>query len=120
MTGSAALALAQAHGIAVSLDGGDLILESRGAIPQEVRLAIRKAKADLVAFLARRDADQTGAVAGDELLEALRARGFVIRWRGDRGGTLPPLGDVVERRQAFFRRLLAWQAPSSLPVRTER
>jgi hypothetical protein len=112
MTASAALALAHAHGIAVSLDGSDLILESRGAIPDEVRLALRQAKADLVAAL--RHAKPERALTGDGLLEELRARGFVIEWRGDSGGATPPLRDVVEKHDAFFRRLLTWQDPRSL------
>ena len=94
--------------IAVSLDGGDLILESRGAIPDEVRLALRQAKADLVAAL--RQAKPERALTGDELLDALRRKGFVIT-RYD--GTMPPLRDVVAKHDAFFRRLLAWSSPTA-------
>ena len=113
MTASAALALAHAHGVAVSLDGSDLILESRGAIPDEVRLALRQAKADLVAALRR---EVSGAVAGDELLDALRRKGFVISLTGsDRD-----LRDIVAERRPLFERLLNWRAPSSPPVRAER
>jgi hypothetical protein len=111
MTASTALALAHAHGVAISLDGGDLILESRGAIPDEVRLALRQAKADLVVAL--RHAKPERALTGDELLAALRARGFVINRRGEDDGTMPPLRDVVAKHDAFFRRLLAWRGPSS-------
>ena len=69
---------------------------------------------------AKPERDPTGALASDDLLEALRARGFVIAWRGDHGGTMPPLSDVVAKHHAFFRRLLTWSAPSSPPVRAER
>ena len=105
---ASAMALAKAHGIAVSLDGSDLILKSRGAIPDEVRLALRKAKGDLVAALRR---EVSGAVAGDDLLDALRRKGFVISRYGQDDGTMPPLPEVVAKHDAFFRRLLAWQAP---------
>jgi hypothetical protein len=108
MTAAAALALAHAHGIAISLDGSDLILESRGSIAPEVRAVIRQAKADLVAALRR---EVSGAVAGDDLLDALRRKGFVISRYGQDDGTMPPLPEVVAKHDAFFRRLLAWQAP---------
>ena len=129
MTAAAALALARAHGVSISLDGSDLILESRGAIPDEVRLALKSAKADLVAALrhaatvgnstvekrvgkdgqARKapSAKPERALSSDDLLDALRRKGFVISLTGsDRD-----LREVVEKRQAFFRRLLLWKAP---------
>ena len=133
MTAAAALALAKAHGVSISLDGSDLILESRGAIPADVLASLRQAKADLVAALrqvttaefsavdekrvgkddeARKGSEKPErALTGDDLLDALRRKGFEIKWRGDNGGTVPPLRDVVEKHPAFFRRLLTWQTP---------
>ena len=73
-----------------------------------MRLALRKAKGDLVAALRR---EVSGAVAGDDLLDALRRKGFVISRYGQDDGTMPPLPEVVAKHDAFFRRLLAWQAP---------
>ena len=110
MTAAAALALAKAHGVSISLDGSNLMLESRGSIAPEVRAVIRQAKADLVAALRR---DPTGAVTGGDLLDALTRKGFVISRRGEDDGTMPPLRDVVENHHVFFRRLLAWSAPTA-------
>ena len=135
MSAAAALALAHAHGVAISLDGGDLILESRGPIPPDVRSALKSAKADLLAALrqstatnvevekrvgkdgqARKDppAKPERALSSDDLLDALRARGFEIEWRGDKDGSLP-LTEVVQSRRPLFERLLTWSAPSSHP-----
>jgi ParB-like chromosome segregation protein Spo0J len=119
VTAAAAFALAQAHGVDVVLDGGKIAFRSRGFIPPDVLASLRSAAPDMLAALRQaKPSAPTGAPTSDELLEVLRARGFVIKWRGDRGGAMPPLRDVVAKHQAFFRRLLTWRAPSSPPVRT--
>jgi hypothetical protein len=105
---ASAMALAREHGVSISLDGSDLILESRGSIAPEVRAVIRQAKADLITLLARRDTDPTGALAGDDLLDALRRKGFVISYDGS-----VPLPEVVEKHHVFFLRLQAWSSPAA-------
>jgi hypothetical protein len=107
MTAAAALALAKAHGVSISLDGSDLILESRGSIRADVLASLRQTKGDLVAALRRNSAADAVALTGDELLEALRRKGFVISITGsDRD-----LRDIVAERRPLFERLLTWQAP---------
>jgi hypothetical protein len=101
---AAAFALAKRHGVEVTLRGDGLVLRSRGEIQPDVLASLRQAKPDMLAAL-RRDS------TGDELLEALRARGFVISRYGQDDGTMPPLPDVVAKHDAFFRRLLAWKVP---------
>jgi hypothetical protein len=109
MTAAAAMALAKAHDVEIALDSrGVLVMRSYGPIPPDVRLALKSAKPELIALFAR---DRASALTGDELLEALRARGFVINLTGsDRD-----LRDIVAERRPLFEKLLAWQAPSSPP-----
>lgn len=117
MTAAAAFALAKAHGVEIVLDArGVLVMRSYGPIPDEVRLALRRAKADLLAALRHERTDGCPSVSGDALLEALRVRGFEISLTGsDRD-----LRDIVAERRPLFERLLSWRAPSSPPLRTER
>jgi hypothetical protein len=54
-----------------------------------------------------RQAKPERALTGDDLLDALRRRGFVINLTGsDRD-----LRDIVAERRPLFERLLAWRAP---------
>ena len=112
MTAAAAFALAQAHGVDVVLDGGKIAFRSRGLIPPDVLAWLRSAAPDMLAAL--RHAKPECALTGDELLDALRRKGFVISIRyGEGDGAMPPLAAVVENHHAFFRRLLAWSSPAA-------
>jgi hypothetical protein len=119
VTAAAAFALAKAHNVEVALDGGKIAFRSRGSIRPDVLASLRRAAPDMLAALRSRGR-QDGLAAlpnqkspaapnptSDNLLEALRARGFVISLTGsDRD-----LRDIVAERRPLFERLLAWQAP---------
>jgi hypothetical protein len=121
VTAAAAFALAEKHGVEIALDNrGDLVLRSRGSIPPDVLASLRQAKEDMLAALRR--LDRTGALTGDDLLDALRRKGFVIRRYGDnavvddeteagRAPPMPLLREVIENHHAYFAALLAWSAP---------
>jgi hypothetical protein len=111
VSAAAAFALAQAHNVEVVLDGGKIAFRSRGSIRPDVLVSLRSAAPDMLAAL--RHAKPEPALTGDELLDALWRKGFVINHRGEYDGTMPPLRDVVAKHDAFFRRLLAWSSPAA-------
>ena len=88
-------------------------MKSRGFIPPDVLASLRQAKGDMLAALRRTSVDRTGDPTDGDLLDALRRKGFVISRYGQDDGTMPPLCDVVANHHVFFRRLLAWSAPTA-------
>ena len=127
-----ALALAERHNIVIGVVGGDrLSWESRGPTPGRALRALRAAKAELVDLLTRYQLDSTDALAGDGLLAALWALGFVVRRYGasaaidddrERGFARAPaslLHRFADKRAEYSLALRALRAPDRLACHRE-
>jgi hypothetical protein len=126
MTAAEAIAQAEAAGVAVSLAGGFIRWQSRGDPPAGVLEALRAAKADLVALLARYALTERGALIGDDLLADLAKLDFRVRRYGvqaalddDTGqGRVPPIPLVhrfSEKQIEYGLALRALRAPDARP-----
>lgn len=114
---AAAFALAKANGVDVVLDGGKIVFRSRGLIRPDVLASLRSAAPDMLAALrhstvgnppVEKRVGKDGELTSDDLLEALRRKGFVISLTGsDRD-----LRDIVAERRPLFERLMSWRAPN--------
>jgi hypothetical protein len=125
MTVTEALALSESAGVAVSLAGGFIRWQSRGDPPLGVLEALRAAKADLVALLARYDLTDSGALIGDDLLADLAKLDFRVRRYGNQAaldddsgqGRVPPiplLYRFAENQTEYGLALRALRAPDAL------
>jgi hypothetical protein len=112
VTAAAAFALAKTHGVDVVHDGGKIVFRSRGFIRPDVLASLRSAAPDMLAALRSPKPMSVRDPTGDELLEALRARGFAISITGSNRD----LRDIVAERRPLFERLLAWRAPDAAAV----
>jgi hypothetical protein len=126
MTVAQALAQAEAAGVDVSLAGGFVRWQSRGDPPTGVLEALRAAKADLVALLARYTLLESGALIGDDLLADLVKLNFRVRRYGNQAaleddtgqGRVPPMPLVhrfSEKQTEYGLALRVLGAPDVLP-----
>jgi hypothetical protein len=98
MSALEALALAHAEGVLVSLAGDFIRYQAHGAAPPRVLAALKAEKPRIVALLRRYVLEETGALAGDDLLVRLAKLGFRVRRYGDQAalddetgqGRVPP------------------------------
>src|ERR1700733_12166505 len=126
MTAAEAIAQAEVAGVAVSLAGGFIRWQSHGDPPPGVLEALRAAKADLVALLARYTLVESGAWSGDCLLADLPRLDFRVRRYGNQAalddetgqGRVPPmplLYRFAENQTEYGVALRALRAPDVLP-----
>ena len=93
-----AVALAERHNIVIGVVGGDrLSWESRGPTPGRALRALKAAKGELIDLLVRYRLDSAGGLAGDDLLAALRALGFVVRRYGVNAALDDSIGGALDR-----------------------
>ena len=123
---SAAEAIAQAEaGIRIRLAGDFIRYQSHGPPPERVLAALRAAKSDLVALLARYALTERGALIGDYLLSDLVRLDFRVRRYGkqaalhdDTGqGRVPPMPLVrrfSEKQTEYGLALRALRSPDAL------
>jgi hypothetical protein len=125
MTAAEALALSESAGVAVSLAGGFIRWQSHGDPPPSVVEALRAAKADLVALLARYNLVESGALSGDDLLADLASLDFRVRRYGTQAalddetgqGRVPPmplLSEFAENQAEYGLTLRVLRAPDAL------
>jgi hypothetical protein len=99
MSAAEAIAQAEAAGVRICLAGDFIRYQSHGPPPARVLAALRAAKSDLVALLARYALTEGGALIGDDLLADLAKLDFRVRRYGvqaalddDTGqGRVPPM-----------------------------
>ena len=125
MSAIEAISKAEAAGVAISSAGGFIRWRSRGDPPPGVLEALRAAKSDLVALLARYALTERGALIGDDLLADLAKLDFRVRRYGvqaalddDTGqGRVPPMPFVrrfSEKQTEYGLALRALRAPDAL------
>jgi hypothetical protein len=128
MTASAlrALAFAERYGVTIAVVAGDrLRWQSQGPTPGRALKALKAAKGELIDLLVRYRLDPAGGLAGDDLLAALQAAGFVVRRYGaqaalddDSGqGRVPPMPLLYrfsDKQAEFSLALRALRAPDWL------
>jgi hypothetical protein len=126
MSAAEAIAQAEAACVRICLAGDFIRYQSHGPPPARVLAALRAAKSDLVALLARYALAESGALVGDDLLADLTKLDFrVRRYRvqaaldDDTGqGRVPPillLHRFAERQIEYGLALRALGAPDALP-----
>jgi len=78
-----ALAFAERYGVTIAVVAGDrLSWQSQGPAPGRALEALKAAKGELINLLVNFRLDSAGGLVGDDLLAALRVRGFAIRRYG--------------------------------------
>ena len=93
-----AVALAERHNIVIGVVGGDhLSWESRGPTPGRALRVLKAARCELIDLLVRYRLDSAGGLAGDDLLAALRALGFVVRRYGVNAALDDSIGGALDR-----------------------
>ena len=75
-----ALTFAERYGITIAVVASDrLSWQSQGPTPGWALKALKAAKGELIDLLVRYRLDSAGGLAGDDLLAALRVKGFAAR-----------------------------------------